>query len=443
MSGHLSLVALVALALAACRTPGQSGEPGESGETPRDPVAVAPSAPEVPGELRERAAELRVFAFELRPRHTLRLVDFDGDVRVIASEREAPEIFAHLGVYGRTRSAARRHLAAIRFDTKTENGERILRLERPEVANLRTHSSYDVWVPYGTKVRVDTSHGDVQLSGPLGASDVKTAIGDVTVSSIAGAVTVRNQTGRIRIVNVKGPSVTVNSVHGNVELTTLAVGSVEAITGSGDVAVADSRAKSMRFETNHGALRFEHVSGTLAAKSDSGSIELYGVAGPTLVLDTEFGDVRVRGAAGRLVANARSGSIDVEHLEGELEATTGIKDVRVEGILTSVIAQSGSGRIEAIAHPGSRTASAWLLRSDYGDVVLELPANFACTLDVRSDQGRIQEKVALVVEANAPSRPDRVRGILGSGGRPVRLMTGAGNIEVRQSKTPGAARKRP
>jgi len=439
--------ALLAVALAACTSTGGSPRPDgqDSAEDalPLEPAPPPPLAAREPRlELRERAAELRVFRFELARDETLRLEDFDGEVRVIASEREVPEVFAHLGVLASSRETAERKLADIRFETALEKGERVLRLLEPVDERILTHSSYDVWVPFGTRVRLDTSAGGARLTGPLGACAVTASGGPIHVTDVRGRLIVRGSAEPVTIRSVEGPKLRVATVHGDVTLESMSVVDVEVTTGSGDVRASDVRSTTFVASTNHGNVELRDLEATLGARTMSGTVRLTKCAGPRLGVETEFGDVVARDVVGRLVVHSKSGRIQVESLDGTVEAETNVGGVAVEGRLRAVVARSGSGDVSVTAREGSAAEQPWQLTSETGDVSLYVPAAFPCAIEARSGRGRIVQGVPIEADARLPIRPDVVQGTLGGGGALVRLGAQDGRVTIAENGLSRAGSRR-
>ncbi|TDN40483.1 hypothetical protein E4631_10840 [Hymenobacter sp. UV11] len=78
---------------------------------------------------------------------------------------------------------------------------------------------YEVTVPAGAALRINTLSGDIDLSGLSGTIAAKTVSGDLLLSALAGAVTVRSVSGDVKLNNLSGNAIEAKSVSGNVDLT--------------------------------------------------------------------------------------------------------------------------------------------------------------------------------------------------------------------------------
>jgi hypothetical protein len=78
---------------------------------------------------------------------------------------------------------------------------------------------YEVTVPAGAALRINTLSGDIDLSGLSGTIAAKTVSGDLLLSALAGAVAVRTVSGDVKLNNLSGNAIEAKSVSGDVDLT--------------------------------------------------------------------------------------------------------------------------------------------------------------------------------------------------------------------------------
>ena len=177
-----------------------------------------------------------------------------------------------------------------------------------------------VRVPRGTAAVVSGASADIDLRGPLGATQVKTASGDVDGERVEGDLRVKSASGDVEVAYVSGPA-DVQSASGDVSLARVD-GDARVRTASGDVEIADARA-GVNVQTASGDLKIEAVS--------QGRVELKSASG----------DIRV---------GIRRGSrvwLDVRSLSGDAESELDVGDAPVdeEGPLVELTAMSMSGDI--------------------------------------------------------------------------------------------------
>jgi DUF4097 and DUF4098 domain-containing protein YvlB len=165
-------------------------------------------------------------------------------------------------------------------------------------------------VPIGSDVTVKSASGQVELNGPLGAADVKTASGDITADDVE---------------------------------------EMHAKTASGDVEVG-AVGGDLRFQTASGDLRCVKADGRVSVKTASGDIEV-GSAGDRVDVRCSSGDVRLGELAGDLSVVAVSGDVQVLSLErgrAHLRTVSGAVEVGIaRGVALEVDAEAMSGTVHS------------------------------------------------------------------------------------------------
>jgi DUF4097 and DUF4098 domain-containing protein YvlB len=165
-------------------------------------------------------------------------------------------------------------------------------------------------VPVGSDVVVKSASARVELNGPLGAADVKTASGDVTADDVE---------------------------------------EMHAKTASGDVEVG-SVGGDLRLQTASGDLRSVRVDGRVSVKTASGDVEV-GSAGNRVDVRCSSGDVRLGDVAGDLSVVAVSGDVQVLSLaagRAHLRMVSGAVEVGIaRGVALEVDAEAMSGTVHS------------------------------------------------------------------------------------------------
>lgn len=148
-------------------------------------------------------------------------------------------------------------------------------------------------------------------------------------------------------------------------------------------------------------------------------------------ITTGDGHIRVNGTQGTLDLRTGDGSQDVYSVAGSLRATAGDGAIRVRGRFDQLDLHTGDGRIEATVLPGSKTVSDWSLHSGDGRLTLELPQDFAATVDLHTSDGHLDLDLPLAVTGRLDK--NSVRGVLNGGGGTVSVRTGDGSILLRKT----------
>lgn len=140
---------------------------------------------------------------------------------------------------------------------------------------------YDVMLPAGTALRLNTISGDLDLSGLNGAVTAKTISGDVLSAGLTGPLTLRTVSGDVKLTDLGHNAVAATSISGNVDVSwPSAVGAelkLKSVSGEvyADPAVTFSNLKE------HTYVGYE-LHGNL------------GTGGPLVTLHTVSGDVFFR-----------------------------------------------------------------------------------------------------------------------------------------------------
>jgi len=157
------------------------------------------------------------------------------------------------------------------------------------------------------------------------------------------------------------------------------------------------------------------------------------------------GRVGIENLCGDVQARSSNGSVDITDVVGNIEVQTSNAKVCCSSTRGHLIARSSNGKIELLEHRGSIDASTSnglihacmdemgddgvQLATSNGRIVLELPEEVNAELDVRVDNGVINNDRVLC-------RADRdrnglLRGRLGRGGCPIKLRTSNGSVCLR------------
>ncbi len=143
------------------------------------------------------------------------------------------------------------------------------------------------------------------------------------------------------------------------------------------------------------------------------------------------GQVRITGTAGKVTAHTGNGRVTVEGARGSVEANTGNGDVRVSTSSGPVSVSSGNGDID-VSMDRLERSSAMSFTTGNGRISLLVPEGFGAEVNGSTGSGKIftDFPIQLVGSIN----PRRIRGTLGSGGEPLEVRTGNGDVEIRRRR---------
>lgn len=312
-----------------------------------------------------------------------------------------------------------------------------------------------------------------EVAVPAGYSvEVQTGAGDIDTQDIGGTATLTTQGGNIRTGRIGVSSmqnVAHDMKHGAARMHALS----KLRTEGGHIQVQDVAGDLNAF-TGGGHITVGNIAGDATLRSGGGHVRA-GMIGGRADLDTDGGNITV-GQAGSLV-NVRTGGgqIDFGEVHGSVRAQTGGGGIRIMYVAGPMEVESSGGSIcltrvagAVQAATADGTITAWInpdmgpdagtdagpgmaamrvatvqlagasqLASGNGDIVVFLPRNLAANIDAlitRGGEHRIEADPALhlVIQTEQLNGVGAIRatGTLNGGGIPLKLRTTSGKIRL-------------
>jgi len=136
------------------------------------------------------------------------------------------------------------------------------------------------------EAKVRSASGDVQLGTIGGRADINTASGDVEIASAAGGGTIRSASGDVEI-GEAASRVSLNTASGDMVIGSIAEGSVDVKSASGDVRVGVKQGSRLHVDARS-------LSGDTTSEVELGGVEVATV-GPLVEVKgtTMSGDIRI------------------------------------------------------------------------------------------------------------------------------------------------------
>lgn len=156
---------------------------------------------------------------------------------IVTGEAGAEEVSIQARRYARGPDIAAAEQRAAETPVYLEREGDILRIDS---GGGNTGVDYEVAVPAGSTLRIETGSGPVEVRGVLGDVSASTEAGAVTVTGSQGAVTAETAAGDVLVEDVTTETgrLSVLAEAGNVELRDLSLGTLEVEVGVGDVELA-------------------------------------------------------------------------------------------------------------------------------------------------------------------------------------------------------------
>ncbi len=401
-----------------------------------NPAARELTQPADPGS--PHVSAVRSGMLETRDGLTLRLTTDLGSVKIVQLEAGTPPVVrytAHIETDARG-SAARQLLDNYSLRARSNpSGVEITGALPPQAArsgDAQFWVQFEVAVPRGYSVEVNTEGGDIATgdiggtaslhtqggnitTGRIGTSGLRevswgrsvakldTEGGHIQVQDVAGDLTGFTAGGHINVGNIAGDA-SLRTGGGHIRAGQIG-GRAELETAGGNITVAHAE-KFVNVHTGGGQIDFGEVRGSVRAQTGGGGIRVMYVSGPMEVVSS-------------------SGSICLTRVAGALQAATS------GGTITAWIAPDpppGGGAVQL--------AGASQLASGNGDIVVFLPRNLAATIEatvVGGGERQIEADPALHLNIQPTGNgagPLHAMAVLNGGGAPLKLKTTGGKIRL-------------
>ena len=355
-------------------------------------------------------------SFAVGPAATLDLQSQSGAVTITGGAGHSIVVHAHKTGWGADQPAADASLAALKI-TLTQTGNAVtVKVEQPDGGLLvnRTRANavdFTVEVPSDSAVSARTSFGDVQISGALGGVNAATSAGQTSAHDVGGPIQLHSDFGSVSLQNATAGAVSAGSSNGSVTLNQVtASGAVDLRSEFGAIQYQGGHAASLVAHTSNGKVTLTGltIDGLANAHSDFGSLTLTQVTAAGYEVTSSNGSVSIDGAAGSVRVHSDFGRVSVVH---------------GSGVTLDLHSSNGS-----VTFSGSLGAGPQTLSSDFGDVLLSLPANTAANLDLETGFGHIRSTLPVTVSGDLGST--HWAGSLNGGGPRLTVKTGNGNITL-------------
>src|SRR6266436_3748654 len=348
-----------------------------AGET----AAIEPSQPIEPGLQHAAAARNGVLA--TKDGLTLKLTTDLGSVNVVQLDPGAAPVVrytVHIETDARG-PAAQRLLDAYSLKAKSINsGVEITGMLPPQAtrsADAQFWVQFEVAVPRGYSVEVNTEAGDITTGDIGGTAALHTQGGNIKTGRIGvsgmhevswgrSVAKLETEGGHIQVLDVAG-DLTAITGGGHINVGNIA-GGASLRTGGGHIRAGQIGGRA-ELDTAGGNITVAQAGSFVSVRTGGGQIDFGEVRG-SVHAQTGGGGIRVMYVSGPMELESSSGSICLTRVAGALQAATS------GGTITAWInpdAPSGGGNVHL--------AGASQLASGNGDILVFLPRNLAANID--------------------------------------------------------------
>jgi DUF4097 and DUF4098 domain-containing protein YvlB len=360
-----------------------------------------------------------------------------GNIDITAGEGNEIKVTAHKTAWGITTKRAESALANMPIEVKQEGNQVIVSYKQTLQSINIGSEQYDtvdfiVTVPEECSVSARTKIGKITVAGVKGDADLHNDFGNLSTEDIKGNLNADTKSGDIHAQRISSGTKTINlaTEFGSIELENTSVLSIEVRTKSGkvnldeiatsgivelqsefgDIQIQDSKSETLTIQTNSGKITAKKIetNAMLVASSQFGDIEVQQVIAPGYDISSNSGNITVQNGTGAIKASTEFGRIVI----------SSAKDADLD-------LRTNNGVIE---FSGSLGEGPHTLRTEFGDIHLELPEDSRLTLDVKTEFGKL--KSAFPITLSGEIEGNSWKGTINGGGSSLQAQTNNGNIAL-------------
>ena len=227
----------------------------------------------------------------------------EGDIQIIEIENQFGQVQVDerggsgewawsAACWAATADEASEFLDQLKIEVTTDGNRQMWKVVLPESDwNLQgVESNLVIHPPKNCEIRSVNRHGDTNLSGLTGTSDVENSHGNLEASQLTGSTKLTGRHGNVKISQL-GASGQIDVEHGDFTLTE-SLDEIELSVRHGDTKIVQA-AGGLNIDSKHGELQIESSGPNVQCVSKHGDVELtYTGSNPTqLELETAHGDI--------------------------------------------------------------------------------------------------------------------------------------------------------
>jgi DUF4097 and DUF4098 domain-containing protein YvlB len=357
-----------------------------------------------------------------------------GKVTVLAGEANRMFVTAHKVAYGFSSEDAEQVLGSMKVSVEQRGNEVTVEFKRPNAFSQNGNNRVDftIAVPKDTRVKIDTGLGEVSLNGTQGDAELETGFGAIFVSHVQGRLDLHTKNGKVDASDVKTErgAVVMHSDFGAVSMKRVLAGEVNVSTNNGLIELEDVDADGeLKLQSGFGEIRYEGGSAArLFAETNNGKVSLTGLnIKGALNAKSGFGPLDLaQVSAGGQDLETRNGAISIEEARGKVRAHSDFGKIEViHGIDATMDLTTNNGPVK---YSGSLGEGPHILSSGFGPIDLNIPADAALEIDLKTDYGKIKSAIPVTINGDLESM--HVIGAIKHGGPRLTATTKNGDIRI-------------
>lgn len=373
---------------------------------------------------------------------SLTLETFQGNITIEAGEDNRVTVKTKTTAWGNSEADAQAALKEIKVTIDQRENDIKINIDQGievDMLHIGPHGGrvdFTITVPKETAVTLNSTQGDLSLTGTNGSAKLNTSFGNIKINNVTGEITCETSNGQIDAKNIgadksiklssefgaisvedaKASDITISTSNGILDQLKgiRTTGLLKVTSDFGDITVNDSRAKTAEIRSKNGGIHLEtlDVEDSINVKSDFGNLTLLNVNANDYDLNTKNGKIRLDGVKNNISARSSFGSIEVDNAQ----------DATID-----LFSNNGTIRFSGSLGSGPHSIS-----SDFGNIDVTLPAKSALALELKTSFGKITSNFSITVSGTMES--NHWTGTTNGGGESLNIQTKNGNISLQSSK---------
>ncbi len=176
----------------------------------------------------------------------------------------------------------------------------------------------------------------------------------------------------------------------------------------------------------YGDVTVRDITGAVTVENRFGPIDVRNVKGNATIANT-FSAISVEDIEGQLEITGRNNSVDVEGIAGAISTETSYKSLSIRNAEDRIQARNTHGDITIEFDRAPRQPVS--ISGEFGDVVLNLPADAAFRIDAKTRSGDITSEFE-GPSVSSSRREQSLSGQVGAGGPQITIETSNGDIRI-------------
>lgn len=372
---------------------------------------------------------------------TLKVANDAGSVTITGADVDTVQVKAVKTAYDSSQARADAEVKGMKYTIEQSGGTITLKYELPKSMNFRNNVNtvdFIVTVPHELTVDVNNSSGAVSVTGTKGSVDIRNSFGDLTMEDIEGALSAKTNSGEVTATSITAgnENIDLHSDFGDITLKKAGGKDIKLDSNSGAITLSEVRATGdLTTNSDFGNTKFENGSANeLHIETNSGKVSLTKLNIDKLIfVKDDFGNIELEQAlAPSYDLHANSGAISVDGAKGKLKADSDFGNITITNAESVTLTlETNSGTVE---FNGSLGVGPHFIKSDFGDIDINLPDDAKLTVDLKTDFGSIKSDLPITVTLNGKnsnSNGDHITGDINGGGEGLTVQANSGKINIK------------